>query len=148
MVMKLNRSLCLWSVLILVGLLHGSCSADRGAKSELRRAFIQAHEEADVDALVALYYLEGVRESDRMLLRMAAAEEVRLSLESVVFAPVGDTDPYGDGTDPTSLVGSLPVSGLMVVSYATPERLTAAYPIGFEGGKAWLAAPRPRVDIE
>lgn len=92
---------------------------------------------------MALYKLDGVRSGDVTLLRMAAAAEVVLPLESVRFERPGPNDVIDFKVEGQLFEATLPIEWLMVVDYGAPDRMAAAYPVGVLDGRAYLVTARP-----
>lgn len=133
--------------LLLVLLLSGCGAVDSleraWARQELKRAFKQAHRDQDPQALMDLYFLDGVRPEDRVLLRIAAREEVVLPLQSLQFSqPEPETTIHytfeGQVYEPT-----LPVDLEMAVQYSNPDYLKVTYLLGYNRGKFYLVTARP-----
>lgn len=133
----------------LVFLLFSGCGLQESlerfqAKRTLKQAFRQAHFQEDPQALMDLYYLEGVRPEDRTLLRIAAREEVVLPLQSLAFSEPssGITIHYtyeGQTFGPT-----LPVEKEMIVQYSNPDHLKVTYLLGYRDKKFFLITARPQ----
>lgn len=138
----LERGLVLATIL-LGCLVFPGCGVDRSARQQLRTDFERAHEMRDPDILMTLYALEGVRPGDIALLRMAAAAEVVLPLESVHFERPGPEDVIDFEVNGKTFEATLPIEWLMIVRYGPPERMAAAYPVGLRDGRAYLVTARP-----
>mgnify|MGYP006274024543 CR=1 FL=1 len=113
------------------------------AKRTFKQAFRQAHWKEDPQALMDLYYLEGVRPEDRTLLRITARKEVVLPLQSVAFSEpaAGTTIHYtykGRVFGPT-----LPVEKQMTVQYSNPDYLKVTYLLGYMNNQFYLVTARP-----
>ncbi|MGJ3243081.1 MAG: hypothetical protein ACFE0O_09030 [Opitutales bacterium] len=136
----------------LTACLLAGCALDRGdlaeepARERLREAFVEATNQADAGALMALFHLEGVEKRDRQLLRAGLEREVGLPIESIRFeaVPPGDTIDYvfqGRRYGPT-----LEPTFRMKVVYGTEDGFTSSFLVGMEDGEARLITAAPVSD--
>ena len=93
--------------------------------AELRRAY-EAHDPA---AIEALFCWEGVDDATRSRLRLVIRQEHELPVAQVGLRPLRALDlPPG-----ATLRPNLPPDAVLEVTYATTDRLSAAYLIGRDG---------------
>ena len=113
------------------------------AGQRLKKEFRAAHREQDPDRLLNLYYLEGVRDSDRTLLKIAARDEVVLPLQSLKFKPAGPEQVISYTFEGLEFESTLPVEKTLSVRYSTPDSLTLSYPVGYREGRYFFVTARP-----
>jgi hypothetical protein len=107
----------------------------RGLADELRAAY-EAH---DAAAMERLFCWDGVDASTRARIRFVILQEHELPVASVVVRPLSPLDRRpGPGLRP-----NLPPDGMIEVTYATTDRLSAAFLAGRDGLRHKLVVMLP-----
>jgi hypothetical protein len=116
---------------------------DAVSRQELKAQFKKAHRNQDPDGLLDLYYMEGVRKEDQILIRIAARNEVVLPVAKIHFESPGKGDIIDYELEGRRYEATLPVRLKLVVRYATPDSFTASYLLGKKDGRYYLVTSRP-----
>ena len=99
---------------------------NRTSQLQLAENLHRAYERHDAAAMEALFCWEGVDEATHARVRLAILQEFELPVESVVVKPILATDGHaGPGLRP-----NLAPAVTMVVTYGTPDHLSAAFLAG------------------
>lgn len=125
------RRLCAAFLGLLLGLLlvAGWSWWNRRSLDTLARDLQQAYDTRDIIAMERLFCWDGVDDKTRGRIRLAILQEFELPVESVVIRPLLSTD----GRDGPGLRPNLTPAATVVVTYATPDRLTSAWLAGRQG---------------
>lgn len=116
---------------------------EAAARERLRREIHRVHREQDSAGLLNLYYLEGVKPRDLRLIRFAIENEIGLPVREVRFTNLTPNDGIDYTFEGEAYGPTLEPELKMEVEYATEDRLTVAYLIGFHEGEYRLVTARP-----
>ena len=110
-------------------------------------AFSEANQATGVEAMLAIYALEGTTENTKNLLKNAILYELGLPIQSINFEPLTGLPEESieythQGVDS---VATLEPSMRMRVSYATEDRFESLYSIAQNNAGEWrIVSTRPK----
>lgn len=110
-------------------------------------AFSEANQATGVEAMLAIYALEGTTENTKSLLKNALLYELGLPIQSISFEPLTglpeESIEYSNqGVD---YVATLEPSMRMRVRYATEDRFESLYSIAQNNAGEWrIVSTRPK----
>ena len=110
-------------------------------------AFSEANQATGVEAMLAIYALEGTTENTKNLLKNAILYELGLPIQSINFEPLtGLPEESIEYThQDVDYVATLEPSMRMRVSYATEDRFESLYSIAQNNAGEWrIVSTRPK----
>ena len=129
-------------------LAFSACSMQESPELEaFADAFSEANQATGVEAMLAIYALEGTTESTKNLLKNAILYELGLPIQNISFEPLTglpeESIEYShQGVD---YVATLEPSLRMRVSYATEDRFESLYSIAQNSVGEWrIVSSRPK----
>lgn len=110
-------------------------------------AFIEANQATGVEAMLAIYALEGTTENTKNLLKNALLYELGLPIQSISFGPLTGLpeESIEYAHQGVEYVATLEPSLRMRVRYATEDRFESLYSIAQNNAGEWrIVSTRPR----
>ena len=125
-----------------------ACSMQESAELEaFANAFSEANKATGIEAMLAIYALEGTTENTKNLLKNAILYELGLPIQSISFEPLSGLPEesieytHQDG----DYVATLEPSMRMRVRYATEDRFESLYSIAQNNAGEWrIVSARPK----
>ena len=125
-----------------------ACSTQESRELEaFANAFSEANQATGVEAMLAIYALEGATENTKNLLKNAILYELGLPIQSISFEPLnGLPEESIEYThQDVDYVATLEPSLRMRVRYATEDRFESLYSIAQNNAGEWrIISSRPR----
>ena len=125
-----------------------ACSTQESPKLEaFADAFIEANQATGVEAMLAIYALEGTTENTKNLLKNAILYELGLPIQSISFEPLtGLPEESIEYThQDVDYIATLEPSMRMRVRYATEDRFESLYSIAQNNAGEWrIVSTRPK----
>ena len=129
-------------------LVLSACSTQQSAELEaFARAFTEANQATGVEAMLAIYALEGTTENTKNLLKNAILYELGLPIQSISFEPLtGLPEESIEYThQDVDYIATLEPSMRMRVRYATEDRFESLYSIAQNNAGEWrIVSTRPK----
>lgn len=110
-------------------------------------AFSEANQATGVEAMLAIYALEGTTENTKNLLKNAILYELGLPIQSINFEPLTGLpeESIGYTHHDVDYVATLEPSMRMRVRYATEDRFESLYSIAQNNAGEWrIVSTRPK----
>ena len=125
-----------------------ACSTQESPKLEaFADAFIEANQATGIEAMLAIYALEGTTENTKNLLKNALLYELGLPIQSISFEPLTGLpeESIEYAHQGVEYVATLEPRLRMRVRYATEDRFESLYSIAQNGAGEWrIVSSRPR----
>ena len=125
-----------------------ACSMQESAELEaFANAFSEANKATGIEAMLAIYALEGTTENTKNLLKNAILYELGLPIQSISFEPLsGLPEESIEYThQDVDYVATLEPSMRMRVRYATEDRFESLYSIAQNNAGEWrIVSARPK----
>ena len=125
-----------------------ACSMQESPELEaFADAFSEANQATGVEAMLAIYALEGTTENTKNLLKNAILNELGLPIQSISFEPLtGLPEEFIEYThQDVDYVATLELSMRMRVRYATEDRFESLYSIAQNNTGEWrIVSTRPK----
>ena len=132
----------LLGLFVILSILLSACSdttIHQKSLSEFAERFTIANAPEDMDAMLGLYALKGIKKNDLSILRTALSFEIGLPIEAIRFQELTGAPEESIAFQHQSIEyqASLTPKLRMLVEYATEEKLKSKFSIGQNAKKEW-----------